>query len=77
MDSKLIFANRLSTLRKENAMSLVKLGDLVGISNQAISLLEQAKRAPSFEVLIAVASVFDVSVDYLIGRTDKPDSHKR
>ena len=41
-----------------------------------ISMLESSQRSPSFEVLTALADFFDVSLDYLCGRSDNPHSHK-
>ncbi len=75
MDNRIIFAKNLLDLRKTNNLSLVALGDILGISNQAVSLLEKGKRSPSFEILIAIADYFDVSLDYLVGRSDDPTRH--
>lgn len=72
MDYRNLFSARLNNLRKEKKVSLVCLGDVIGVSNQAISLLEQGKRSPSFEVVCALADYFDVSLDYLVGRSDDP-----
>jgi len=73
MDYKIIFAERLSELRKGAKLSLQTLGEHLAITNQAVSLLEKGKRAPSFEVLCALADYFDVSLDYLVGRSDTPE----
>jgi transcriptional regulator with XRE-family HTH domain len=76
MDYRKNFSSVLLALRKNNTLSLVALGDALGISNQAVSLLEKGKRSPSFEVLCALADYFNVSIDYLLGRTDKPEINK-
>jgi transcriptional regulator with XRE-family HTH domain len=76
MNYKDIFSSNLLRLRKEHKLSLQALGDILGISNQAVSLLEKGKNVPSFNVLIAIADFFDVSLDYLVGRTENPNSHK-
>lgn len=68
MDYRKNFSNVLHELRKNNSMSLQAVADIVGVTNQSISLLEQGKRSPSFEVLCALADYFDVSIDYLVGR---------
>ena len=57
-------------LRQEKNMTLRQLGAAIGISNQGISLMEMGRRLPSFEVLCRLADYFDVSTDYLIGRSD-------
>lgn len=70
MDYKESFSTKLLNLRKENDLSLEALGNILGISNQAVSLLEKGKRSPSFEVFFAIAEYFNVSTDWLLGRTD-------
>ncbi len=72
MDYKNSFSTKLSTLRRENHLSLDALGKILGISNQAVSLLEKGKRSPSFEIFFAIAEYFNVSTDWLLGRTDDP-----
>lgn len=67
------FSAHLEQLRKERGLTLNVLASEIGISNQAISLMEKGKRSPSFEVLCALADFFDVSLDYLVGRSDVPD----
>ena len=66
------FSVRLSSLRKEHGLSMKALGETIGVSDEAIRLMEKAKRSPSFEVLCALADLFDVSLDYLVGRSDEP-----
>ena len=69
------FSNRLSVLRQERSLSRSYLGTTVGVSDEAIRLMEKAKRSPSFEVLCTLADYFDVSLDYLVGRSDDPARH--
>ncbi|MFR7474055.1 MAG: helix-turn-helix domain-containing protein [Christensenellales bacterium] len=69
------FSNRLSVLRQERSLSRSSLGTTVGVSDEAIRLMEKAKRSPSFEVLCTLADYFDVSLDYLVGRSDDPARH--
>lgn len=72
MNYKAIFSERLSALRLSRKVSMACLGEAVSVSDEAIRLLERGKRSPSFEVLLALADYFDVSVDYLVGRSDDP-----
>ena len=72
MDYRKNFSERLSALRRENGLSLVALGGILSVTDEAVRLLEKGKRSPSFEVLLALADYFDVSLDYLVGRTDTP-----
>jgi transcriptional regulator with XRE-family HTH domain len=67
------FPNRLAALRQEMKQSLQQVGDAVGVSNQAISLMEKGKSLPSFNVLCLLADYFGVSLDYLAGRSDKKE----
>lgn len=76
MDNKNIFSERFLYLRKSNNLSLAALGEVLSITNQAVSLLEKGKRAPSFEVMIMIADYFNISIDYLVGRTDNPEVNK-
>ena len=64
------FSSRLAQLRKEKGLSFAALGQVLGVSDEAVRLMERAKRSPSFEVLCALADFFNVSLDYLVGRTD-------
>ena len=70
MDYRKNFSARLSTLRKESGLSQKALGEILGVSDAAITFLEKAKRSPSFEILCALADYFDVSLDYLVGKSD-------
>lgn len=66
------FASRLLKCRKENNLSQKALAEIIEVSDAAITMMEKGKRSPSFEVLCALADYFDVSLDYLTGRTDNP-----
>lgn len=61
----------LRSLRKQKGMSMKELGDLVGVSESTISLYETGKRKPDPDMLVKLASVFYVTVDYLLGREPK------
>lgn len=73
MDYKKSFSERLVQLRKDKSLSLASLGTVLGVTDEAVRLMEKAKRSPSFEVLCALADYFDVSLDYLVGRSDVPE----
>lgn len=72
MEYRKNFSERFSILRKQNGLSFVALGEFLGVTDEAVRLLERGKRSPSFEVLCALADYFDVSLDYLVGRSDDP-----
>lgn len=71
---KIIF--RLKELRKKRRVSQVSLAlDLETFQN-TISRYERLERQADYQTLIAIADYFDVSLDYLLGRTDNPDINK-
>lgn len=65
-----MFGKRIIELRKENGMTQTDLANLIGISRSALSLYEIEKREPDIKILDKLASLFNVQVDYLIGRSD-------
>lgn len=48
-----------------------ELAELAGIKLRAYQLYEQGKTEPSIDTLIAFADALNVSIDYLVGRTDE------
>lgn len=61
-----MLANRIADLRKHAGLSQAQLAKALGISTSAEGMYEQGRRFPSIDTLIAMAKVFDVSLDYLI-----------
>ena len=76
MISENIFSVRLRELRKSKGLSQSALGAIIGIKAQAINDIEHGRIKTTIDRTAALADYFDVSVDYLIGRTDNPHSHK-
>lgn len=72
MFSKEAFSERLRSLRAKKGVRQSELAALVEVRNTTISMMESASRSPSVEVLCALADYFDVSLDYLVGRSDDP-----
>ena len=70
MLDKKVFSNRLKKLRIERNLSQESLGEIIGLTKAAVSMIESAQRAASIDVFIALADYFDVSIDYLAGRSD-------
>ena len=64
-------ANRLVQLRKQNNLSQEELAMRLGISRQAISKWERAESSPDTDNLIALASLYKMSLDELV-RSDLP-----
>ena len=63
-------AQRLKQLRLEKDLRQDQLAKLVHVEKSSISMYENDVRQPSYEVIIRYAEVFNVSVDYLLGRTN-------
>ncbi len=68
---------KLFELMKERGISSKKLSDDTKISTGNISDWKSGRSQPSLDKMRIVADYFDVSIDYLMGRTDNPDSHKK
>lgn len=68
-----IFSERLTSTRKSKNISAKDVAENLGLSKAAISQFESGKNAPSAAVLIALADYFNVSLDYLVGRSDNPE----
>lgn len=75
MFSKEFFSKRIASLRTQKNLTQQQLAAAVGLKNTAISMIESAQRAASIEVVYALADYFDVSIDYLVGRSEDPTRH--
>lgn len=66
----MVFGDRLKELREEKGITQKSLGKMINVSDRVIGYYESNDRFPKDEkTLKALADYFDVSVDYLIGRT--------
>lgn len=61
---------KIKELRNEHNITMKKLGEIVGVSESAISQYENGKRQPDIETLKVFADFFNVSIDYLLGKSD-------
>ncbi len=62
--------DRLKELRTARGLTQKDVATQLGMSTRAYSHYEIGDRDPSIELLKAICDFFDVSADYLIGRTD-------
>ena len=67
---------RLKYLRKKNKISQLKLAMDLDMNQNSISRYENGQRQADYTPLIAFADYFDVSIDYLLERTDNPKMNK-
>lgn len=66
-----LFPERLKELREKEELSRQQLADILGVSRASLEYYEKGKRTPDIEVLYKLSEHFNVTADYLIGRTDK------
>ncbi len=66
------FNEHLKDLRKSRKVTQRQLAKEIGTSERGIQNYELGARKPSFEKLIALADYFEVSLDYLVGRSNDP-----
>ncbi|PFG13040.1 helix-turn-helix domain-containing protein [Bacillus sp. es.036] len=65
-----MFGERLASLRKLNKITQVDLAKKLGIPRSTYSNYEAGKRQADYETLQKIAEYFEVTTDYLLGRTD-------
>ena len=71
------FADRIAAIRKSMKISQEKLGELVDVSQRTVAFWESGERTPSHSRIADLADRLDVSVDYLLGRTDEKNNKKQ
>jgi len=75
-----IFRKKLKELREKAGYSQQELGDLINLrlntffKRNTISNYEHGHSQPNFEVLLTIAEIFDISLDYLFGLKNSPDN---
>lgn len=67
---------RLKELRKSRNISQLKLALDLGLNQNSISRYENQEREADYATLIKFADYFNVSIDYLLERTDNPAINK-
>lgn len=72
----MIFAYRIRDLRRDANMTGGELGEKMGVSKVTVSAWENGTNYPNQETLNKIADYFNVSLDYLMGRTDEKRPHK-
>ncbi len=65
-------AEKLRSLRESVKLSQVKMAEIVGVKQSSLNRYELNQASPTFETLTQYADYFDVSMDYIFGRTDNP-----
>lgn len=66
-----MIGRRIKELRTENGLTQQELAKILNVSSMSISFYENEQRKPDSEFIIACSRFFDVSTDYLLGKTYK------
>lgn len=75
--SMLSLGERLANLRENLGLTQKELAAKLNVGRSTISDYEKGTTQPSYDVLIKLADFFDVSLDYLFGRTEIKASMKK
>lgn len=70
------FSERIKALREKHDLTQEELGQIIGVKRFSIYSYEKGRACPEMKGLIALAEYFDVSLDYLAGRTDNPEVNR-
>lgn len=65
-----MISTRLKSLREDADLSQKELAKLLGVSPSTIGMYESKKRTPDSEMLTRICDFFNITVDYLIGRSN-------
>lgn len=63
--------DRIKELRLDRKVTQAQVGEILGVNQRTYSQYELGTRSISVEALIALADYYNVSIDYIVGRTDK------
>lgn len=67
------FGNTLKSLRLQNNMTQAQLAQKLGLTKSVISAYETGLRLPSYDILIHIAKIYNVSTDFLLGLERKQE----
>ena len=66
------FGEHLKNIRQAKNLTQKQLGKAIGASERGIQNYELGISKPKYEVIIAIADYFNISTDYLLGRSEDP-----
>ena len=70
------FSERIKELRRKHGMTQAAVGKIIGVRQDSVSTYERGLNYPEVRNLMVLADYFDVSIDYLLGRTDNPEINR-
>lgn len=68
-----VISDRLKELRINKKLSHFDLDTVLGYNDESVEKFERGACFPKFETLLALADFFNVSLDYLVGRSDNSE----
>lgn len=71
-----VMDNRLKELREKRGYTQISLQMQTGIEQALLSKFENGERIPPTETLVRLAEFYNVSIDYILCRTDKPEVNR-
>lgn len=66
------FSDRLLLLRNQNLVRQADVASAAGVTVRGYQYYEKAVKEPTLSVLVSIADFYNVSIDYLVGRSDDP-----
>lgn len=70
-----MLSSRLNYIRKRKGFTAQQVADYLNINIRSYRAYESADRSPNLDTLVKIADLFDISIDYLLGRDDFLKSH--
>lgn len=68
----MLFNERLKTLRFQNGVTQKAIAEGIGVTPGSIQRFEYGTAKPKLDTVVSLADFFNVSLDYLVGRSDNP-----
>ena len=71
----MLLSEALKRFRKSKGITQKMAAEVCGVTERVFQSYEYGKVVPAVSVMIALADFYDVSLDYLVGRSDDPQRH--
>lgn len=68
----MVLNERLKELRIQNGVTQKAIADGIGVTPVSVQRFEYGTAKPKLDTVVRIADFFKVSIDYLLGRSDKP-----
>ena len=72
-----MFSQKLKQLRENDSISQIRFAKEIGYSQASIAAWENGTREPGIDTLIKIAQFFNVSIDYLVGKTKQEQKKEK